>query len=246
MCDNFEKEMEELAKPRSNGNAILMLLTVFCIAIFVFLIVKSMQVKNRSASTPVILENGSDDIDDKDFENKANIDGLNTDFYDLIDNDSDVNKDDEDIVLNNDDYSSDKDLESKISELFDVDSLNSSDKKEVKVNDNIKNVFVNENSTFDDVDIATTINGKHGIKVQLAALKTNDFAIEYKNNIVSKYNSLFKNLEFFIKKVDLMDKGIFYRVQFGVFRDKKEAKMFCEKYIKISNNNLSSCIVVDD
>ena len=246
MYDNFEKEMEELAKPKSNGNAILMLLTVFCIATFIFLIVKSMQVKNRSTNAPVVLENESEDIGDKDFENKADIDGLNTDFYDLIGGDSNANKGDENIVLNSDDYNDDEDLESKISELFEMDLVSGVDKKKVEVNDNIKNVYVNENSTFNDVDKTDIVNSKHGVKVQLAALKTNDFAIEYKDNIISKYGDLFSNLEFFIKKVDLMEKGIFYRVQFGIFKNRKEARQFCEKYTKISNNKLSSCIVVDD
>ena len=77
-------------------------------------------------------------------------------------------------------------------------------------------------------------------------MKSNEFAIEYKNDLMSKYGDLFKNLDFFIKKVDLMEKGVFYRVQFGIFKNVEEAKRFCEKYVKISNNKLSSCIVVDD
>ena len=50
----------------------------------------------------------------------------------------------------------------------------------------------------------------------------------------------------FIEKVDLMEKGMFYRVRFGMFKTKVDAKNFCSKYIKVSNSKLSSCIVIDN
>ena len=248
MYDNLENDIADLVKTdkRKIGSSIILaLLTIFCIAAFVFLIAKSMQVKNKTA--PINLENNVDDVGDKNFENKVEIDGLDTNFYDLIDDGSNKSaSDDEKITINEDNYNGDEDLESKINELFEIGVANNENfKQEVEISDNIKNVYVNENSD-NERDKNVIVNNKKGIKVQVGALKTNDFAIEYKNNLVSKYNNLFKDLEFFIKKVDLMEKGIFYRVQFGVFKDKKEAKQFCEKYIKISNNKLSSCIVVDD
>lgn len=245
MYDNFENDIIESVRPKTNNNIILVLLTVFCIVVFVFLIAKSIQVKNKTA--PVNLVSKVDDITDKDFKNDIDIKGLNTDFYDLIDNNSDKNKPEaEKIIINDDNYNGDEDLETKISELFEINVESGNNKQEIEISDNIKNVYVNEKNEDNNVKADVITKNKKGIKVQVGALKTNDFAIEYKNNLVSKYNNLFKDLEFFIKKVDLMEKGIFYRVQFGVFRDKKEAKQFCEKYIKISNNKLSSCIVVDD
>lgn len=248
MYDIFEKKIKINIKKYSDSHIFLLLITIVCILLFLFLIIKSMQMKSNAERNIEIISNKTDDIFVKETQSEVVVDNININFYDLIDK----NRQEEDrlreVVINKKYLNEFEDLDSKIDELFDIDILekNKQEEDDVKVSKNIKNVYLNKKNEDDIIDNEVQQDVKFGIKVQLGAMKTNDFAIEYKDGLISKYNNLFKDLDFFIEKVDLMEKGVFYRVKFGVFKTKMEAKNFCNKYIKISNNKLSSCIVVDN
>ena len=68
MYDNFEDELDKLSKPSNTfgSNIALILVTLFCVTVFVFLIVKSIRIKNKVKSdAPVNLESKNEDIGDK-------------------------------------------------------------------------------------------------------------------------------------------------------------------------------------
>ena len=241
MYDIFKGKRSMSITKYGNNRIFLLLITIFCIILFIFLIIKSIQMKNNVEKNIETISNKKQNIFVKEVNENITVDNIDIDFYDLINNNK---KNLKEIVINNKYLNEFENLDDKINELFDLDILENKQDDNIQVSENIKNVYLNkkneENMDNNNIKII-----KSGIKVQLGAMKTNEFAEEYKNGLISKYNDLFKNLDVFIEKVDLMEKGVFYRVRFGIFKTKSEAKNFCNKYIKISNNKLSSCIVID-
>lgn len=120
---------------------------------------------------------------------------------------------------------------------------NVSNNTDIHINKNIKNLIVNEKQ--DDVVTETdSLNNDDFYKAQLIALKNQQQAKNFIEQTKKKYYNLLKNLDIFIMKIDLKEKGVFYRVQVGNFNTKSDAVNFCKEYIKIGNKNITNCIVV--
>lgn len=248
-----------------SNQSILLIVTVVCVLLFLFLIIKSLQIRKINKQDVELLHSNSENVIVKEVENEIKVDNLNVGFYDLMDASG---EDIDEIKINDEDFINNSDLDSKISELFDIkSSYNQTEDNSYNsdiLNDIIENNIINNKDNSKQFVVDNEINGiklkqndinnidsiqkvgKKGIKVQLGAMKTNEFAIEYRDNILAMYGDLFKDLECFIEGIDLKERGVFYRLRFGIFKTKKDAENFCSKYIKLSNGKLSSCIVIDE
>ncbi len=85
---------------------------------------------------------------------------------------------------------------------------------------------------------------KPGVKIQLLALKSRKSIENYWDELISKYENLFKGKTYYIEKVDLNETTSIYRLQVGMFASINAANSFCQEYIKITNKNKVDCIVV--
>jgi len=81
-------------------------------------------------------------------------------------------------------------------------------------------------------------------KVQIAALKSKQDAVNYWQEIKKKYPKLVKNRQYFIEKVDLGTKGTFYRLHIGFFEKKLDATLFCKEYIILTSKTKADCLVI--
>lgn len=88
-----------------------------------------------------------------------------------------------------------------------------------------------------------TKSNKH-LKVQVAAMTSQDSAEKYWRTLKKKYPTLFSRLKHYIKKADLGPRGIFYRLQIGNFKTREKAEDFCNKYIVKAVKTRSDCIVI--
>ena len=107
---------------------------------------------------------------------------------------------------------------------------------------NIKELVVNEKQEENTIKV-DDVDDKF-FKAQLVALRNQQQADNFINETKKKYSSILKNLNIFTVKIDLKEKGVFYRVQVGNFNTKEDAKKFCEEYVRLANKNLTNCIVV--
>ncbi len=88
-------------------------------------------------------------------------------------------------------------------------------------------------------------NKKLVVKVQVAAMTSQDAAQENWKRLNRLYPSLFSSLKSYVEKVDLGKKGIFYRLQVGNFFNQVEAEEFCNRYVTQSHKSRADCIVVE-
>jgi hypothetical protein len=82
-------------------------------------------------------------------------------------------------------------------------------------------------------------------RVQLAAVKSKDSAYKYWVRLKKEYPKLFNRLDYFIQRVDLGKRGVFYRLQIGNFRNQLKAEEFCVNFIAKSRKKRSNCIIVE-
>jgi hypothetical protein len=83
------------------------------------------------------------------------------------------------------------------------------------------------------------------IRVQIAAMSSKDSAQKSFESLKNKYPTLFDNLNSHIEKVDLQQRGIFYRLQVGNFFNQIEAESFCSRYVAALKKAPSDCIIVE-
>jgi len=83
------------------------------------------------------------------------------------------------------------------------------------------------------------------IRVQIAAMSSKESAKQTLERLEDTYPALFKNIEFYVEKVDLGKRGIFYRLQLGNFFNQVEAESFCSRYVASTNKASSDCIIVE-
>lgn len=86
---------------------------------------------------------------------------------------------------------------------------------------------------------------KLAVRVQVAAMTSEDAAQENWKRLNRLYPSLFSGLKSYVAKVDLGKKGIFYRLQIGTFYNQIEAEEFCNRYVTQSQKSRADCIVVE-
>lgn len=118
-------------------------------------------------------------------------------------------------------------------------------------------VFSDKEKEQNQKDLLTKTNGnsvttktnnqkqKKAIKVQIAALTSENAAQDYWKKISNSNSRLFSGLDSFIQKVDLGKRGIFYRLQIGNFPDQTEAEKFCNSYVSQTQKNRADCIIVE-
>lgn len=125
---------------------------------------------------------------------------------------------------------------------------------DVELDESIENIVINKqnNNTIEHLGVNDRENiidhvndvDDDFFKVQLIALKNKQQAELYVKNVKKMYKDLLVNLNIYILDVSLEEKGIFYRVRVGNFKDKKSAEKFCEEFFKKINNISKNCIVV--
>lgn len=86
---------------------------------------------------------------------------------------------------------------------------------------------------------------KRLVRVQIAAVASNDSAEQYSKNLQRLYPGLLSGLKPYIEKADLGKRGIFYRVQVGNFYNQLRAEEFCNRYIAAAKKSRVDCIVVE-
>ena len=86
---------------------------------------------------------------------------------------------------------------------------------------------------------------KGAARVQIAALTSRVGALNYWNAMSGKYPNLFAGLNNFINRADLGEKGTFYRLQIGEFKDQNAAESFCQKFISQTGKTKADCIIVE-
>lgn len=85
---------------------------------------------------------------------------------------------------------------------------------------------------------------KHGIRVQIMAIKSREGLVEYWNELKNKYPNLFNDKTYYIEKVDSERVGTIYRLQIGIFSKEAVAAEFCKEYIRLTNKNKTDCIII--
>ncbi|MBU6140306.1 MAG: SPOR domain-containing protein [Proteobacteria bacterium] len=88
-------------------------------------------------------------------------------------------------------------------------------------------------------------SGKRSVKVQIAAMSSQEAALESWRKLENRNSSLFSGLKPFVEKVDLGKRGIFYRLQIGNFPDQISAETFCGRYVSQTRKSSADCIVVE-
>lgn len=83
------------------------------------------------------------------------------------------------------------------------------------------------------------------IRVQIAAMSSQEHAQEQWKKLLRNHPDLFVNLRSAIQKVDLGKRGIFYRLQIGEFFNQIDAENFCQKYLTQTQKTRADCIVVE-
>ena len=103
---------------------------------------------------------------------------------------------------------------------------------------NLNNELTQLNNTTNQTN--KNLNNEKKFKVQIASYRKKASAIIGWNKISKKYISEFKNLEPIFERVEIPNKGVFFRLQTGKFNNKENAKEFCNKLKKLNLN----CLVV--
>ncbi len=254
MYDDFDQDLVGKNKNKNIGNLILLGLTSIIVFIFIFILYKSYLVSKKN---PEGLDNligtyrEDGEIKTDQVENHFNVENLDKDFYQEVSGE----KKHEVVQIIEEEIISEDALDEKINDIFDKKDddadvvVPNTEEVAEGTNPSIREVYVNANAKEEGSD-SNEENQKKSqvgstIRIQVGALRTRDFANDYINELVNRYPSLFKSLTSYVEKIDLNEKGIFYRVQFGDFTEKSAAKDVCQDYIKVSNGKLSSCILVN-
>ncbi len=116
--------------------------------------------------------------------------------------------------------------------------------QEKKNNQQVKNIFKTKTLPEIQKDNKDRIQKKR-IRVQVAALTSTQSAEISWEKLNRLYPDLFFNLKHYVQKVDLENRGIFYRLQIGDFYNQIKAEEFCKKYIIKSGKTGADCIIVE-
>ncbi len=82
-------------------------------------------------------------------------------------------------------------------------------------------------------------------RVQVAAFSSRESAVNYWSTLNKDYSNLVSRLNYFISEANLGNKGIFYRLQIGNFRNQVDAEEFCRKFISQAGKTRADCIIVE-
>lgn len=141
---------------------------------------------------------------------------------------------------------------SNVNEVVATNQVKDNNEPNIKINANSNKLKTNVNDLKklgNDALIANLKNHKDikpGIRVQLLALKSRNGIVDYWNELVNKYNTLFKDKNYYIESADLENMGTIYRLQVGMFDSEDSARYFCQEYIKLTNKNKIDCIIINN
>ena len=79
-----------------------------------------------------------------------------------------------------------------------------------------------------------------GYKIQVGSFRTSEDADNNWVKIKSKHSDVFKGLQEYKERADLGDKGIFFRLQVGMFSSQSKARSVCQELI----DKKQGCFVV--
>lgn len=136
---------------------------------------------------------------------------------------------------------------------IDKEFLNESTKIK-KIDQSRKNLIVDsivndEDEVLEYKNISEIDNFKKSKKrysrVQLIALKSSKLAYDYWIKMSKNYPSLFLNLKYYIQTANLGNRGTFYRLQIGDFKNQNDAEEFCLQFIATAKKKKSDCIIVE-
>lgn len=126
------------------------------------------------------------------------------------------------------------------------DLLDRIDIKERQTKDNKAVVIKSENKATIKEEIKTEDTEIISyVRAQIVALQTKDGVINYWQDKKNKHKELLSDKSYFIEKADLNERGVFYRLQVGGFKNTEEVEDFCKKYVTLTSNNKMDCIVVE-
>jgi hypothetical protein len=239
---NLKKQHKDIIK---------IILVIFAVIIFIFIIVKIISIFNKKVPTENIpLIKGKEII--KIFPNqKEKTEQASLSIYDIVDK---KNTDDNIIIKKNE-------IITKEIELSEIDFLKEQqllaekidEVNNIKENKNIK-IVKKQKTDIDDLKklgnaklIENIKKSKYikpsNYKIQIAALKNRNTLLKYWNSLTEKYDFL-KEQPYYIEQVSSDIIGLIYRLQLINFNTEKDANIFCEKYIKLTNQTKNDCLVI--
>ena len=113
-------------------------------------------------------------------------------------------------------------------------------------NDDDKNKIISEQKNTNINKAKNTVSEEMGVSnyiyLQLGAYKTIEKANLFVENFKKDNSKLVKDLKFYITSDDLNERGIYYRIILGPFKDTKDIYSICID-LKLVNNE---CLIVKD
>ena len=100
----------------------------------------------------------------------------------------------------------------------------------------------NTNINKDNNTVNEELGESNYIYLQLGAYKTIEKANQFVETFKKDNSKLIKNLKFYITSADLKERGIYYRIRLGPFKDNKDIYSLCID-LKLVNNE---CLIVKD
>ncbi len=229
-------------------NIILLNITMSFIFIFSFILIKSYRVAEvkRELDILPVIKSKVKFIKIKADKQISNKDEVSSFYNDMEGIDEDISniKTIKNIEFN-ENYTEESKSKSKLNNII-MENIDI-EKDDVELDQSIENITINskENEVLKYITTSSKEDFNNTFyKVQLIALKNKQQAELYVSKVKKIYKDLLINLKIYILDVNLEEKGIFYRVRVGDFKNKKDAKKFCEDFFKKNSNFSKSCIVV--
>jgi len=93
-------------------------------------------------------------------------------------------------------------------------------------------------------NITEGVISNSGFRAQIAAMSKKEKAKKYWQNITKKYPKIFKNLQYFIQRIDLPNRDSLFRLQITGFKNEFEVEDFCLKFIYETKQSHANCIII--
>jgi hypothetical protein len=83
-----------------------------------------------------------------------------------------------------------------------------------------------------------------GFKAQISAMSKKENAEKYWHKLKKDYPNLFKKLKYFLQKIDFPNRNPLFRLQIIGFKSEIEVEDFCLKFIHLTKQSHSNCIII--
>ena len=94
------------------------------------------------------------------------------------------------------------------------------------------------------IKISENIINDSGFKAQISAMSKKESAKKYWLEVKEDYPKLFKDLKYFIQKINLSNRNSLFRLQIIGFKNEAEVESFCLKFIHLTKQSHSNCIII--